>query len=175
MNVPMTFAQAFSKEERAAMDPEERKRLRAIYNNKHANYVEEHVNVYTRKDFRRERCWVILARCKKTGKIMGEIENSFNMGWSTERVRVIRPYLSGSFAGTERFSKAAYNKACSDYIANYDKRVNELRKRYGKTHDVFIARVGSKNCPISIDWDSFYHNRNVSKFEWRNLKFKLRT
>ncbi len=174
MNVPLKFAQAFSKEERAAMSPEERSRLRSIYNNKYNDYIEKYVNVYTRKDFRRERCWVILARCKKTGKIMGEIENSFNMGWSTERVRVIRPYLGYDFQASKRFSKAAYNKACSDYIANYDKRVKELRERYSNTHDVFIARVGSQTCPISIDWDTFYKEKNKRNFEWRNLKFKVK-
>ncbi|QIW90701.1 UNVERIFIED_ORG: hypothetical protein GCAPEGMB_00381 [Vibrio phage V07] len=171
---PLKFAQAFSKEERAAMSPEVRNKLRAEYNARYQEYIDKHVNVYVRKDFRRERCWVILARCKKTGKITGEIENSFSMGWSKERVRVIRPYLGRVFASNERFSKADYNKACAEYIANYDKRVKELRERYSETHDVFIARVGSKNCPIAIDWGTFYSTKNKRNFDWRNLKFKVK-
>ncbi|ALP47095.1 hypothetical protein [Vibrio phage XZ1] len=172
---PLKFVEAFSKEERAAMTIEERSRLRKIYNERYQEYVDKYINVFTRKDFRRERCWVILARCKKTGEIIGRIENSFSMGWSKERVRVIRPYLNGNFTGDDRFSKAEYNKACAEYITHHEKQVKSLREAYKDTHDVFLSRVGSKNCPVSIDWDTYYNKKDKRNFEYRNLKFKTKS
>ena len=171
MNKPLRFAEAFSKKQRAAMTSDERSRLRKQYNDEYDAFYKKH----TRKDFTRERCWVILSRNLQTGEICGEVENSFSMGWSNDRVRVIRPYLDARFQRDNKFTKAEYNAACAEYIANYEKRVREYNKAYGDNFDVFIARVGSKSCPISIDWDSFYSDKNKSKYDWRNLKFKLRS
>lgn len=129
--------------------------------------------VMHRADYVRERCWVLLARNKKTGEILGQTEESFSMKWSKTHVNVIRPYLLGKFRTHDdcTFTREQYNKACSDYIDERQRRLSELGS---DTHDLFYARVGSKNCPIKIDWESFYNRKSNSSWDRRNLKFTIR-
>jgi hypothetical protein len=110
----------------------------------------------------RKKGWVILGRSKKTGKLIGRIENSFSMGFSKEFVRVyyVETWYDDTAKKTVGFllnTVAAYNQ----------KHVS---------HDWFIARIGSKKCPIKINWNSFYGRLKtgeyVKKYYWRNLPFK---
>ncbi|CAL9996426.1 hypothetical protein VPHK567_0387 [Vibrio phage K567] len=171
---PKRFATLYPKEVRESMTEEQRRAARIECNAKRDEFINAHIKVMRFEDYRRTRCWVILSRNLKTGQILGEIENSFNMAWSGERVRVIRPYLDARFMKGKTFSRADYNAACAEYIAHYEKRVRAYNAKHSATHEIFIARVGSKNCPVAIDWTSFYNTKNKRNFDYRNLLFTLR-
>ncbi|CAM0066472.1 hypothetical protein VPHF86_0307 [Vibrio phage F86] len=169
----LRFAHAFDRETRDKMSPGVRSDVRRLYNMRHT----ESVNVMSRADYTRERCWVLLSRNKKTGEILGQTEESFSMRWSRTHVNVIRPYLNMKFS-TQRskqhkFSRADYNKACSDYINERQKLLRE-QARETDTYERFYARVGSKNCPIKIDWHAWHNRKGNSSWDWRNLQFSLR-
>lgn len=171
----LRFVHAFDRETRDKMSPDVRTDVRRLYNMRQA----ESVNVMSRSDYTRERCWVLLSRNKKTGEILGQTEESFGMRWSRTHVNVIRPYLSMTFSKqfskqrNQKFSRAAYNKACSEYINKRQKLLRE-QQRDTDTHERFYARVGSKNCPIKIDWRAWHNRQSNSSWDWRNLQFSLR-
>ena len=118
--------------------------------------------LYTLKDFSRIRCWVLLCRMKD-GSIQGYTENSFSMGWSKTHVRVFRH----SYGLGKEFTLAKYREKQSNNATHY-------YKRSKKEERVFVARVGSKKCPIQINWWYYYHYGKRAKYEFRNLKFRMR-
>lgn len=126
--------------------------------------------------------YVTLRISKTTGEIEGLIEHSFSMGWSKERVRVDRTNESSveSFnsywSKKQPFPKANSKAAVTLYYCH-----RSIRRHYKKQnpgYDVKIFRVGSKNCPIKIDWREvvFMHRKisQYSKFNMRNLPFKIK-
>lgn len=167
----MRFTQVFDRETSKAMSPEARIAVRRLFNMRY----DIAAKVMSRSDYTRERCWVLLSRNKKTGAILGQTEESFNMRWSSTHVNVIRPYLSMTFSKQrkQKFSRAEYNKACSDYINERQKLLRE-QARESDIYERFYARVGSKNCPIKIDWHAWHNRQGNSSWDWRNLQFSLR-
>lgn len=164
------FVSAFTQEQIDSMSPESKKVVGMLYNRRHRLLTPK----FRAKDMTRTRSWVILRRNLKTGVIEGEVELSFNMGWSSTEARVYRPYLDARFRCDSEFTKAEYNKACSEYVAAFNNRINVYRLKYKDTHEVFISRIGTKTCPIKINWQAFYSIESPNNYQWRNLKFKLR-
>ncbi|AUR86053.1 hypothetical protein NVP1081O_318 [Vibrio phage 1.081.O._10N.286.52.C2] len=165
------FGIAFTKEQRDSMSSDVKTVLRNLYNNRHQNYDKTH----TFKDFTRTRGWVVLARNRDTGVLRAEVEYSFNMGWSSTEARVYRPSVNYDVNKTRdgKFSKTDYNRACGKYAAGLQKRISEYQEKYPR-ENVFLARIGSKNCPIKIDWAKFHSIKNKRSSQYRNLAFKLR-
>lgn len=106
--------------------------------------------------------WVLLGKNKRTGELIGEIENSFSLGLSSTYIRVYTTY---------KWTTA--QKVVVGLIKDAE-RLNEAKPDY----EWFVARVGSKKCPIKINWDSFYKRLKtgeyVQKYYWRNLPFKAK-
>lgn len=101
------------------------------------------------------KCYIILAR-NSEGKIFGLTEGSFNIGMDESMVRVFRP-----------------NEWTPKEVQGLLDKMQESKPYL----DFFIARVGSKKCPVSIHWNDFYHLKNkgkITKYEWRNLYFNIK-
>jgi hypothetical protein len=116
----------------------------------------------------REASYIIL--CKDQNRdLLGETELSISLGLSKERVRVWRSSEYRYTAKNNKISnrQAAYNSLCK----SFDKR----NKKYKGKLKFKVFRVGSKNCPVKIDWKEIsFMNKNKnkrSKFNWRNLPF----
>lgn len=98
-----------------------------------------------------EKGYIVLGK-RTDGRFVGLVEQSFSMGFSLTEVRVWRD--SGYSKGSETAEK---------YVAGY-------RKSYPTT-EWNVYRVGSKECPVKIDWTSYHKGGKKSKYSWRNLKF----
>lgn len=124
---------------------------------------------YEPKDFKRSRCYAVFMRNKETNELVGYVENSFSMGWDKTRVNIWRPYM---WRGT--YNRREVAKMRCELALNMQKCVKGLQEKY-PDHDVFCTRVGSKNCPVKIDWMDHWTNtcrdKKSSKYNWRNLKF----
>jgi hypothetical protein len=113
----------------------------------------------------RQVSYVIIGKAK-TGKLYGYIENSFSMNVDECRVRVWRSSRKSPdyFKSSWRCSVAAHMQSICD----------DLNKIGGGDYIEWnFYRVGSKNCPVKIDWGRFHKagGGNASKFEYRNLFF----
>lgn len=149
--------------------------------------------------------YIILGYSKETDAYIGYVEHSFSMGFSTSRVNLWRPHQYGSHSYNDKehfFSKSineyeyryckerckrlneiTVNRIIDKGMSNCDE-INELRDKFkgydtGKlTFDFRVYRIGSKYCPVSIDWtERVDMNRGKlkrDKFLWRNPKFKKR-
>lgn len=120
----------------------------------------------------------VLLRFGKEG-IWGYCEESFAMSFMPDRVRVWREW-----EGRTRIEDSMGNYR---WIKDRNKLVMFLQEKAEKLRamnpeDKFeVFRIGSKNCPVAIDWDEFYQEARekgkaskVSKRNWRNLKFSAR-
>lgn len=103
--------------------------------------------------------YIILGIHRQTGKIVGEIENSFTIGHNDRYVRVYRKQQ---------------NEQPKEIVDELIEIVNDRNKSHPE-YNWNVFRVGSKNCPIKISWRyiaqlkkklSKYH-----KFHYRNLPF----
>ena len=122
---------------------------------------------YQLKDFTKTRGYIILARNPTNGKFSGYCENSFSIGWTQTNVKVYRPYYGYTKNGLTQYQ---ITEARESLVTHLQKDVANLQIKYPK-YDVFMARIGTKKCPVKIDWNTFYTTKNKSKYDWRNLKF----
>lgn len=107
-------------------------------------------------------CYIILGKSSDTD-YCGEVEHSLSMGLSKDRVRV---YSTNN------------NKhlSCLDLYNCLKKAANTLNNKIpGTTFRVY--RVGSKYCPVSIDWTEMVAMINgklpENKYRFRNLPFSI--
>lgn len=117
---------------------------------------------------KRYRSWIILGRHKSTGKYVGIVEHSFSMGISNDRVRVEKEWEVLYFMKDESERREKTTKS----VKYWQKNIATYSKRYPQ-YEFKIYRVGTKNCPVKIDWTD-YHNGKKEKFERRNLIFTTR-
>ncbi len=106
--------------------------------------------------------YIIIGKYKDNGSYIGEVENSFSMGLSDLYVRV----WSGNELNIDHLHEKVlrYNKEYKAYVWN-------------------VYRVGSKNCPVKINWDLYYQKMkeskqtkvNIKKYFYRNLQFKSKS
>lgn len=118
---------------------------------------------YTKKDFSRIRGWILLRRLPD-GTIEGYVENSFSMSWSKTHVRVMRYNAYG----------LGKNFKLHDYRVGQAKTPIYYHEHTRKDLNVFVCRIGSKKCPVKINWWYYYHYGRRCKYEWRNLKFTVK-
>lgn len=101
--------------------------------------------------------YAILAR-DKNGKIIGAVEHSFCLGRSETECRVMPwgyIFLTGGYGGKpETYADAKRIQKWSQWLTD---------------EKCFLARVGSKKCPVEI-----LENANTSKYEKRNKPFRLK-
>lgn len=130
--------------------------------------------IVTKNDFPRIRSWIILARNKETGILYGEIEHSFSLELSQYRVCVNRSYF-GTF--TDELPIKKYRQQNGERAHAWFKQHHILMKQ-NPTYEWFVARVGSKRCPVTIDWSHYYilkqQTSHLSAFEHRNLPFYVK-
>lgn len=120
----------------------------------------------------------IILGTRKDGSHVGYCENSFSMGFDNKRVNVWRhSHWSGS-------NKSAQEQKQS-FIDNVIQYKDDLIRKHPQI-EWNVYRVGSKNCPVKINWKSYWnmfdknkkwnHRKKktqncIGKYEWRNLKF----
>lgn len=99
-----------------------------------------------------EKAYIVLGNSTK-GKLISPVENSFSIGFSSTEAMLFRDNSYGK----------GYDKA-KRYLDSY-------RKVYPLAN-FKIYRVGSKNCPVKIDWKRYHsYGDKIPKYEYRNLKF----
>lgn len=125
----------------------------------------------------KHRGYVILRLCED--EIHGYCEESLSMSFMLDRVRVWREW-EGKTKIEDAMGNYMWINDRNKLVMFLQDRVKNLKKKHPED-DFRVFRIGSKNCPISIDWDSLYKEaranggvRNVTKRNWRNLKFTAR-
>lgn len=123
----------------------------------------------------KQKCYIILVHYSN-GIIRGFIENSFSMSISNDRVRVYRPYKYSK----EFLKEKKYNSGTSALLSSLSKTVTyHNNKKENKDNNITykIHRIGSDNCPVSINWNEIIlmKKRNeYKKFNYRNLPFEIK-
>ena len=118
---------------------------------------------------RKYRAWIILGKHKVTGQYVGIVEHSFSMGLDKNRVRVEKEWEVLYFMKDE----SERRKKTNDSVKHWQKNVSTYSKRY-PDYEFNIFRVGTKNCPVKIDWGSYHLRKKKEKYENRNLGFTVR-
>lgn len=95
---------------------------------------------------------------KENGTLYGYIERSFCMDWSKDTVRL----------WPKEYILPKNKKHMDD---------NDIKKFINfkpkdKLNNIFITRVRNKKCPVDIVFDDL---KNISKFNFRNKKFSLKS
>lgn len=107
--------------------------------------------------------------------IQGYVEHSFSMGFSYSDVRVWRDF---EYEHSVKYSKVKNpsGNQTAKFFATKD--VKERCVKLKKAHPDFdwkFYRIGTKHCPIAIDWER-YHKlakvKKLDKYSFRNLKFR---
>lgn len=97
-----------------------------------------------------------------TGQKYGYVEQSFSMSLDSNRVRV--------FTKT-RYSSKAYNDDTVKMLQEIQTGTwKDVHGKHVHIEKAEVYRVGSKNCPVKIDWRPRF-NEKTSKYNWRNLPF----
>jgi hypothetical protein len=117
--------------------------------------------------------YIILGYNKERDEYVGYVEHSFSMGIDHNRVRVDRAFESNIMVKkldkSARFIEHTYSKEAADKL--------NTRKSY-PDYIFSVYRIGSKNCPVTIDWREVVDMKKKvikrSKYEWRNLAFKVK-
>lgn len=107
-----------------------------------------------RKKPKHGRLYVILKRDTE-GRILGYTEHSWSMSWQLDQCRVWREWELNYY--TKKFS---------------DERYKELEDWLPKDDGVFLARLNSKNCPITVVMPKGVDT--MSKTPWRNQSFTVK-
>jgi len=112
---------------------------------------------HVRRDITEPRRWYARFGVLEDGRIVGEIEHSFSMAFSFERVRVFDDYYG--------FPMTPW----PNYVEKLPYFFNDGIKTY-KIVRFFIVRVSGKVKDFEIDWSPRL-DPNCNKFNWRNLSF----
>lgn len=120
-------------------------------------------------NFPKQRSYLILAEEIETGTLFGYCEESFSMGYYKDRVRLQRPRYSRIRYGC-LFSENDLKQYYRELVGNLQREVKKLNA-INPTYRHFIARAGSKNCPVRVNWTEWYETRDKSKFNYRNIGF----
>lgn len=97
-----------------------------------------------------------------SGEMYGYVECSFSMSVDPNRIRVFYP---------SKYSSKTYNEDTVKALQDVSKGI--WKDVYGKVVEIDhteIYRVGSKKCPVKINWTPRF-NTKTSKYEYRNLPF----
>lgn len=92
------------------------------------------------------------------GRIVGEVENSFSMGYSAEHVRV--DFYARKTPWPHYVKRLPYHTVLQDT----KEEITIVR--------FFLVRVSRKDCEFEIDW-SPRHKKETGKWKWRNLPFTI--
>ena len=112
-----------------------------------------------RKRNNRRYAGIVIFSVDEYGAVRGYVENSFSMSFSDSHVRVFRH--------TRTVEKA------SDHNKYWQKEAASLQRRHTHTF-VFMCRIGTKGCPLVIDWKNYYNllkAGKLGKYDYRNLCF----
>ena len=124
--------------------------------------------LYSATDFKRKRGFVILCR-RPDNELRGCIECRPNNAskWSSTEVHVFTPYVR---IDSRKRWIVQDRKEQQKYLTSL---INQYKIKW-PDGDFFISRVGSKKCPIKVDWNSYWidsvrgKTKNASRM---NLKF----
>lgn len=120
--------------------------------------------------------YIVLGKHKTTGEIVGYVEHSFSMGFSSERVNLYTHEPNYNVGKT--YLDKYHAKSTMEYYYRINKKDSDkLNKKYPE-YEFKVFRIGSKHCPVKIDWtERILMKRKLTKlekFNWRNPKFTLR-
>lgn len=101
--------------------------------------------------------YAILVKNKDTGDIQGVVENSFSMGRTYNYVRV----------WSHNDIYCSYYKSSPRDGKGIQKWIDRMTK-LEPNEEVFITRIGSKNCPVDVRLD---YNPKNDKYYHRNKPF----
>lgn len=115
--------------------------------------------------------YIILVKDKRTGVISGYVEHSFSMGLDPTRVNLNRVTETNyGKKGAERFVRTKGAQWCRKTVDRMNREHSNVEAKY--------FRVGSKNCPVIIDWREInqmaQRTMKYDKYKWRNLPFKIK-
>lgn len=103
---------------------------------------------YTISDFTKKRYYVVLARSRESGTLYGFYDQHKNP--ISESKLLIYTTSLLSFKGSTFRLKALRRYPYSGH-SNAEHNASRLRGMKGsKKFDIFVARVGSKNCPVKV-------------------------
>ena len=147
---------------------EEVRKLRREYRDKVLEHWDYHAIEPLK--FRRQRAWILLARDKATGELFG-YNPSGKSQFSRKYVKLFRSQFSrydvkgatGDKCHMQPYRE--YNRKQSHSLEIEAARLNKKHQKY----EFFVARVGSKKCPVKVDWDERHASRRDN-----NIEFKLR-
>lgn len=98
----------------------------------------------------REKAYIIIGK-KPDGEYLGYVEYSFSMGYEAKWVKLWRLHKHFNISDLQKMSRST----C---------------KEHPKIQWV-LYRVGSKNCPVKINWAYYHLEGKYKKFTRRNLHF----
>ena len=113
----------------------------------------------------KRKAYVILGESKE-GEFSGYVEQSFSMGYDKSRINVNNIGINPK----DRYYTSPEERVRS--LQNTCKKLNSYNNGYTFT----VYRVGSKKCPIKIDWTerTEFHRKNAEycgKYNYRNPPF----
>jgi hypothetical protein len=121
--------------------------------------------------------YIILAK-NQEGEIFGYVEHSFSMGFDKSRVRVDRIWEHRPYGTSEAIKLKLNGMSLRQYAwVAMCKQVKKITKLHKGIYEFKAFRIGCKSCPVTINWNEVRKMRlskNIDKFKWRNLPFKLK-
>lgn len=149
------------KELKKTLPAEEVKKLRQEYRKQCDEYWDS--TALTHHQIPKRRTWVLLAR-KSDGSIIAYYPNGINSVFSRKYVKLYQScYSSYSIRGVRdgKFQMKNYR----EYNERLPKDLCNKRDAFQRKHpeyDFFVSRVGSKKCPIKINWKEFHEKNSKS-------------
>ena len=117
--------------------------------------------------FTKAKCYILCRKHKYSGDIECLAELSFSMTWCKTHAKVYVPYyFEHPTIGVMRtFEVSRYKRENADQM-------DQMVKRYSKNPDFeyFKARVGSKKCPVKLNWVDYHTNGT----RYRNVKITFK-
>lgn len=112
----------------------------------------------------KRKSFILLA--KQDGRYYGYVESGERMLWSLFRTRVF-------FGHDYSYDNKSGNQITYEALQQKAKELNRDAKKYMKNCQWKVYRVGSKNCPVKIDWREFVsYKRKELETVNLNLPFK---
>jgi len=113
----------------------------------------------------------ILAYSPNKQQFLGQIERSFSMDFSEDRVRIYSEWEILLFTEnkTPEEKTIIKNKYLDQLRKHAEKFAKQMTKLHGTPYEPILFRAGSKKAPVHIKWDNYY--KATDKFERRNINF----